>query len=86
MFLITEWIVQSPYTGKAIQLEGWTGPEGSRRLEAPRFKDNRHMKGGKVVEPKSTGHLYPQEIFLIFISVRGWVDPRFIVRPEGLCP
>jgi hypothetical protein len=41
-------------------------------------------EGGKVVSPTHRPPL-PQKIFLVLISVRGWVDARSIVRPEGLC-
>jgi len=51
---------QTTVKGKAVQLQAWSGPEGSRKLRFPDFMTTA-QDGGKVVSPT----------LLIFISVRG---------------
>jgi hypothetical protein len=55
--------------GKAVPLQAWSGPEGSRKLKFPDFMATA-QDGGKVV---SLTHrpLFPQEIHLVLNSVRG---------------
>jgi hypothetical protein len=69
--------------GKAVPLQAWSGPEGSRKLRFPDFMTTAQDAGN--LSALRTGRLYLQEIHLVLISVRGWVDPWTIVRPERLC-
>jgi hypothetical protein len=62
--------------GQTLKALGSWGPQISRQPT---------HKGGNVVNPSHRPSLSAQEIFLLLISVKGWVDPGAIVRPEGLC-
>jgi len=74
-------VIQHAFKGKAVPLQAWIGPEGSRKL---RFRDfvTTAQDGGRLSALR-TGRLHPQEILPVLISVRGWVYPRVIVRSEG---
>jgi len=57
------------YLGKAVPLQAWSGPEGSRKLRFPDFMTT--AQDDDKVSALRNGHLYPQEILLALISVRG---------------
>ena len=55
--------------GKAVLLQAWSGPEASRKLRFPDFVTVA-QDGGRLSALR-TGRLYPQELLLVLISVRG---------------
>jgi hypothetical protein len=60
---------------QALRIPGGWGSQTSRQSG---------HEGGKVVSPTHWLPLILQEIFVVFVPVRGWVDPRATVQLEGL--
>ena len=62
-------IIVTKDKGKAVLLQAWSGPECSRKLMFPDFVTTA-QDGGRLSALR-TGRLYPQEILVVLISVRG---------------
>jgi hypothetical protein len=78
LYDLADWNFQYMYCIKikTTPAQAYNGPWEFQKVEASRFQDSQHMKLVRA-SALCVGHVYPQEIFLVLISVR-------LIRSQGL--